>query len=63
MINIKLNEKQSKALISALTELHNSGDWAEHYSEEEVDEMFNVSKVIIDTIKVQNRISNQTKNK
>ena len=37
MVTIKLNEKQSKALISALNELHNSGDWAEHYSEEEVD--------------------------
>ena len=63
MVTIKLNEAQCKALVSALNELHNSGDWAEHHSEKEVDAIFNVSKVIIDTIKVQNRISNQTKNK
>ena len=52
MITITLTEKQLKALQTALSELWNSGDWAQYYSEAQIEEIQEVEKLI-----------NQTKNK
>jgi hypothetical protein len=50
MITIELTPEQLKAVKIAFTEVQNAGDWAMHYSDEEIDNVFDTAK-IFDKIK------------
>jgi hypothetical protein len=44
MITINITPEQLEAIKIALTEASNSGDWAGHYSEDQVENVFATAK-------------------